>query len=403
MKENILKEYGDKLLIALAIVILLTVLVRLGINGAFSRFWAPSLVFTHWDADPQRDVLLAVIDEFESLHEGMRVSLVTRPYEELRRELFNAGENSSFGDIISIDPLWRPELSEMGVIVNQQIDEPRTGQAIISFINVLYYNIDILRDVGFTRPPKSRDEFLRYARVLTRAGAHHGLVLGADSSRGMYDNIYPWIWAAGAELVNNGRPAVNSQPLVNSLAFLATLNREGLIAPGAFTSSELQKLEDFSQGQAAFMIAPASKIGFVRERMGDEAFSVTSVPIPDNYIGRSLFASSGWTLGINANSANREAARLFADFLAEKASVFSDLAKAVPGNGIPLYSQDIFHTKLWDIAIVAEAERDFFGMPWSELDAIFREELLFLFDGNSSPAEAAAIIQRRWEWAMSNW
>ena len=47
--------------------------------------------------------------------------------------------------------------------------------------------------------------------------------------------------------------------------------------------------------------------------------------------------------------------------------------------------------------MAGESAQDFAGLPWVELNNIFREELDALFMGVSSPAQTAAAIQRNWE------
>jgi hypothetical protein len=51
---------------------------------------------------------------------------------------------------------------------------------------------------------------------------------------------------------------------------------------------------------------------------------------------------------------------------------------------------------VWDIAVSGDSARDFTGIPWTELEVVFREELRSLFNGNATPAETAVAIQERW-------
>jgi multiple sugar transport system substrate-binding protein len=162
-----------------------------------------------------------------------------------------------------------------------------------------------------------------------------GLALNENSSRGIYDDIFPWIWSAGVELIRDGSPVVNSRQVVESLSFLAALNSEGLLAPDAFRADAARKLEHFISGSVAFMVAPTVYIRQARERMGDEVFGITSVPGPDNYFGRPLLATAGWAFGVHSASRRKEEARLFAEFLTGKAGAFSEQTGAVPGNGSP--------------------------------------------------------------------
>jgi len=390
-------KYFDKLLFALSIMVLAGLLIRVGSNKVFSAPGSINLTFTQWwESDSDREIFSDLIKEFENLNDGIKVTLNTMSYEDLRSELLSDGETALPGDIIALDLLWVPELPMLEIC-----EAPH-----LSFVDVLYYNVELLKDAGFSRPPKTRSEFLACARALkSRGGNRQGagsvlsLDLGDNSSRGIYDDVFPWIWAAGAELVRDGKPVVTSRSVVDSLSFLAALKSEGLIDDGLFYADAGKKLEDFLSGKAAFMIASSGYIGFVMERMGEETFGVTSVPIPDNYARGTFFGSAEWTIGINPDSASKEEARLFADFLAGKTSVISEKTGALPENGVsPAW--DPLRSKVSEIAIAGESARNLSGLPWTELERIFREELKTLFAGKASPAETAAAIQRKWEAAL---
>ena len=406
MNNEIFRKYGDRLLFALALAILAAALFHFGlVNRAGNNKTAteedlPRVVFftQWWDNDSELVTLKSLIEEFESLNAEIKIDLNTIPYEDLRKAVFDTGrahareDEKNPGDIVALDPLWIPELLDWEIIEN-------VNETSVFFINVFYYNIEILRQAGFSSPPKTRSEFLSYARTLASMQGFNGvLAMGLNSSRGIYDDIFPWIWSSGAQLITNGngRPTLTSRPVVESLSFLATLNSEGLIAPGSFSANSEKKLEDFISGRAAFLIAPARDIDRVRERLGDEAFGVTSIPAPDNVAQRSLFGTSGWTTGVYSGSDHKEEAKLFAEFLAEKSHIISREVMAIPGSGIPPAQDELF-SKVWDIAIAGESAQDFSGLPWTRLEEIFRNELAAMFGGRSTPAETAAVIQAKWE------
>jgi multiple sugar transport system substrate-binding protein len=395
--KDFFRKHGDKALFVLALAFLAAALFR---TEGWRSDEAPGIVFTQWwESDLDKDTLRILAEEFEELHSGIKVTINYRSYEDLRRDLFASAEIPQpgaaifVGDVIALDPLWIPELLNAEIIDNSNF-------TLLSFIDVLYYNVEILKKAGFSRPPKNRSEFLNYARTLAGMkeilpGYVLALALSENSSRGIYDDIFPWIWSAGVRLMRDGSPVVNSRQVVESLAFLAVLNSEGLIAPDAFRADAARKLEHFISGSVAFMIAPTVYIRQVRERMGDETFGITSVPAPDNYFDEPFLAAAGWAFGIHSASQRKEEARLFADFLAEKASFISEQTGAFPGIGSPP-ARDPFYSKVWDIAISGDSARDFAGLPWTELEADFREGLISLFTGRSSPAETAAAIQDKW-------
>jgi len=397
------KKNGNKLLLFVALAFLITALFLLGNKSIKSTnnkesVEPPGVVFTHWlENGTDKEVFLEIISEFESLHGDFKVILNTCSYEDLRSALFRGTppEDSGFpGDVTALDSLWVSELSKKEIIEN-------VNAAPVSFVNILYYNINLLKEAGFSRPPKTRSEFLAYARHFSgNKGNRAGLALGMNSSRGIYDDIFPWIWSAGVQLVKDGKPQVNSRQVVDSLSFLVSLYSEGLLTPQSFTADPAGKLNDFISGKAAFVVAPASEIRFVREQLGDEAFGVTSIPVPDNYAGKSFYAVSAWTTGVYSASAQKEKAKLFADFLAEKTAFISNRMKAIPGSGIPP-AYDAFYSKVWDIAIAGETAQDFSGLNWLELEESFKGGLSAFFAGNASATETAAAIQKRWEGIIS--
>lgn len=388
-----LRKYGDRLLFILALAVLAAAIIRGGGKKVIAGVAVPSIEFTQWWQDePGENTLQELIKEFEKANGGIRIAVRTVTYGEMRALLFNPSGVFP-GDVLAIDPLWAPELLKREVI-------ERAGPQLLSFINVLYYNVEILKEAGFTRPPKNRSEFLDYARAVKAGGAlpaRNALVRDGNSPRGIYDDVYPWIWAAGARLVKDGEPTLNTRSVTESLSFLSSLHNEGLIY------SSDAKPEDFISGSAAFMIAPVKQLKVLRQRMGEEAFGITAVPAPDNYSGKPYYASIGWSIGVNPGSEHREEARLFAAFLAGKASFLSEQTGAIPGTAsAPPPASDPFRSKAWDIAIAGESAPDFIDMEGEhELEEIFGEELAALFEGRSSPAEAAGAIQKRWETVMA--
>jgi len=394
MKNNSLKKYGDRLLFILAIAVLAAALIRYGTGkSAGFRTITPDIVFTGcWDSHFEKETLLKLINEFKDTHRGIKITLRSLSYEDLHNELLDYGEEKTPGDIIALDSLWVPELigrKIIDLVPNYSLEVP-----LISFINVFYYNVELLKEAGFTRPPKNRSEFINYSKTLSNEEKGlWALTLGLNSTRGIYDDILPWIWSAGAEIIKDGKPVINSRPVVESLSFLASLESGGLVVPGAFSADVQKKLDDFISGRAAFMIAPASSTEFVLKHMGAEAFSVTTIPLPDNYAGKTFNASAGWTLGISTRSLYREEACLLADFIAGKAQALSERLFSIPGNNAP----DPYYSKVRDIAITAESAVDLDGLPWEKLEGVFKEELASLFVSQSSPAETAAAIQKRWE------
>ena len=173
---------------------------------------------------------------------------------------------------------------------------------LVSFMDVLFYNIDVLSDAGFVRPPRTRGEYQTYSRTTEGNGYYS-------------DDLFS---------LENNRP-------VN------------------------QKLEDFAQGRAAMIVASTRAIPFLREKMGDEVFGITAIPYAsDGTVGRYNINLTGIYAGIGINSEYKDAAWSFIEFLTEHRAEFCEMFKAVPGvmsDVIPgdYVQNDPFYSKAWDI------------------------------------------------------
>jgi len=295
---------------------------------------------------------------------------------------------------------------------------PLLAIPLVSFMDLLFYNIDILSAAGFFQPPKTRDEFLSCIRAVSR-GNFPGISAAAfnlspDDPQALSRDIFSWIWAAGGNFWtdDNYLPAANASTLTSAFTFFGSVNRElqtgqMLNSPGVFERTGSRQIEEFANGQLVLMFASSRFIPYLRERMGDNSFGITT--IPDLGTGRRYnIGLSSIYVGINAKSSHlddksKNAAWYFLKFLEEKSPLFCAELKAIPGsvsNVIPgdYVKDDPFYSKAWDIFEVSWIVHGFSGKPGAhEYEAIFLEELRSFFEGNRTAMQAAAAIQRRWE------
>lgn len=345
----------DPFLIILALIVLALGLFRYCGKQVIAEAAAPTLVFTQWwQNELEAETLEKLIEEFEALHQDIKIALDTRPYEEVRELLFNYtppedGEEPGTdlpGDILALDPLWFPELAGKGILDS---GEPLF---LLSFFYPLFYNTGMLKEAGFNRPPKTRSEFLAYAKAVTDpSGGRYGIAFAGGSSQGVYRDLRSWIWASGALTTDAEGQALALKPVGETLEFLETLGKENVIHPRSFFMNEDEKRDAFIRGKAAFMIGPIQEVETLRRNIGD-AFGFTALPVPDGYAGKPVFGASSWNLGIYAGSGYPEEAGIFMDFLAEKAPVLTEKLHAIPGaasNPPSSTPADPFYSKAWDL------------------------------------------------------
>ena len=365
-----------------------------------------------------KDITKAILSEYEDNNPNIRIRLAynTSSPEDIDILIFDDSDFSSlvaagalielnsfiyqsFGGESSFDRMQQSDLAE--TTASSQLAIP-----LASFMNLLFYNINILTAAGFDHPPKTRDQLTSYARAVFRGdfdAAGVALSLSTEDNFALSRDVFSWMWANGLNFWSEGdKPSFNSRTLINEITFLRSLNREGLLAADIFETTGEQRLEQFAQDKVAMMIASTRIIPYLRGKMNDNAFGITI--IPDSVTGGRYSAglSSIYT-GINSSSVNPGEAWDFLVFLMEKSSLICAELKAVPGvvsDIIPgdYVRDDPFYTKAWDIFEASRIVEGFSGKPGAEqYEAIFLDELRAFFVTNRTAQETVTAIQRRWD------
>ena len=337
-----------------------------------------------------------LIQEFEENNPGIKIFLADGEAEP-DILIFNDGD---FPMLVS-----KNTLVELGELANYDSGSLQFAIPLVSFMNLLFYNINILTEAGFDSPPKTREEFTAYSRTVSRgeSGASGAaLSLSRNDHLALSRDVFSWMWASGGDFWEDGEsPSLRTRAAVGEITFLETLNREGSLAPDVFYTTGSQRVEQFAQGKVALMTASSQVIPYLREKMGDEAFGITT--IPGSGTGGNYHTSlSSIHAAISAGCQNIEQAWSFLVFLTEKSSLFCDELKAVPGavsNIIPgdYVRDDPFYSKAWEIFEASRIAEGFTGKPGAEeYETIFLEELQACFERTRTAAQTVNRIQQRW-------
>jgi multiple sugar transport system substrate-binding protein len=343
-----------------------------------------------------KETVDALIREFEERNPELRIRLTASD---------SGAKNRSGPDIIIFDEdeFNGLNLSSLNSYMHTESGAEQQAIPLVSFMDLLFYNIELLKAAGFDRPPKTRTEFLACARAVSAAHAADGnsagsgiygaaLGLSPRDPQALRRDVFSWIWAAGGELRQEG--AFGGKTVSDVLDFLGQLKSEGALAPGSFEKTGAERLEEFARGKIALMIASARVIPALQKEMGGN-FGITVIPGSAGPAppGKNILGLSGIYAGISAASAHPDEAWGFLIFLAEKSPVLSAKLKAVPGSlpgpfsasnagavaddyktGDPIYS------KARDIFEASDIPQGFAGQPLSEeFERIVRKELNVLF------------------------
>jgi len=297
-------------------------------------------------------------------------------------------------------------LLELNSYTNYDSGTRQMAIPVVSFMNMLFYNKEILEAAGFVRPPKTREEFVTYARTVSRgdSGASGAAIsLSPDDHLALSRDIFSWIWASGGNFwTGEDKPSLSSRTIMNDITFLGQLNRDGILAPDVFQTTGEQRVEQFALGKIALMIASTQVIPFLRQKMGDDAFGITTIPDAANGTQYNIHLSSIY-MAISSNSAHPDEAWKFLEFLVERSALFSAELNAVPGTSLNIIpgdyvSEDPFYALAWYVFENSFIVENFSGKPGAEqYEAIFMEELQAFFDGSRSAQQMINTIQSRWD------
>jgi len=356
------------LLAALIVVITLIVLSR--ISGG-----RPSLSRHHIDISisPQFEYLFggdlaeALIKDFEKQRPDLRITKASENTDILFFDDGEFGRLRSGSKLLALDPYIASNTQDGEADREHSVPEQDSTQdaqwalPLMSFMDLLFYNIDILQAVNFDRPPKTRAEFLTAAKAVARANEGQNTVYGfvLDLSQGARRNIYPWIWATGGEITTS---ASNEQPVLSraaldTIAFFGQLHSEGLLYPGPETG--VPQMAEFAEGKIAMITGSARDIAFLQRHSIN--FGITA--IPGTTQGKNRLGLSKIYAGISADCALPDEAWNFLSFIAEKGPVLAEALTAIPGSLPAAFPGDYIvnnplYSKAWDIFEAAEIVDD---------------------------------------------
>jgi multiple sugar transport system substrate-binding protein len=257
---------------------------------------------------------------------------------------------------------------------------------LVSFADLFFYNIDILKTANYDRPPKTRAEFSALARTIAGPesafrGKIYSLGLGLAEPSGLRRDIYPWIWADGADITssNTNEAPVLTRSVTDTIAFFSNLYREGLLAPGSFEKSGTERLAEFAEGKIAMMSGSARDIAFLRNYTGGINFGITGIPRTAH--GKNGLGLSKIYAGISGDCTQPDEAWLFLSFIAGKNKIIAESLGAVPGSPSADFPgeyiiEDSMYSKAWDIFEGADIIEHYNDEPSGRLiNSIIKENL----------------------------
>lgn len=383
-----------------------------------------TLEFTQWwEPELPEGAFRALMDEFEAANPGIKVELISGPYSTTREQVVAGAAAGTMSDVVGLDGAWVSDFVKQGALASlsdlmtQAGYDPSelaaqiqlNGQTymipVVNFVYPVFVNLDLLEAAGVAAPPTTRTEFAEAAAALTNPDSNvYGWVLplSLEQPNGIQNDVMSWVWASGGSMMADGQPDLTNDAVRSVSEYIKGLWDAGVIAPGAFTMVEQDKVEEFVNGRVGMMISSLAHINMIRERNPDLKFGITALPAEEGYTGKRGLPYASWGIGVAANSEHQAEAWKLVEFLmsAEVNSKLSSIANAFPGNvnSTPDFVQsDELFAAAFKVFQEGYLANEFVGLPVAEeLMRLFSEQFQLYLDGGQSLDDALNNAQAAW-------
>jgi ABC-type glycerol-3-phosphate transport system substrate-binding protein len=250
-------------------------------SGGKEEEKAKELTLLTWNIPSYEPSIRGWIEDFEQANPGATVVWKDRKGSEWATYFQTQVASGSTPDVFEIQSqLWvkyaadgllldlgpylneNPELRDSYVqsMLNDELVYDGTHYMVPFFMapTVLWYNRNMMDEVGLGGPPQSMRELADYARRLSYDATHSGfLTLNFDW------HYWPLLRANGVRLLNDAgtKAAFNTQAAVETLEELAELTQSGAIAKMSWTGRWKEPNDAFASGTVGMYLANGAAYG----------------------------------------------------------------------------------------------------------------------------------------------
>lgn len=380
----------------------------------FAQWWEPEL-----PANALRDLM----DQFESENPGISVELLSGPYASTKEQLFAGAAAGTMSDVVGLDGAWVSDFAKQGALADLsglmdeaeyddsqlasqiQLDGSTYMIPVVNFVYPMFTNDDLLAQAGVTTVPTNRTEFQAAAEAVSGLGENTSgwvLPLSTETPNGIQNDVMSWVWASGGSMLNDGKPDLTNSDVTSAIEYIKELWDDGVVAPGALTMKEQDKVEEFTNGRVGMMIDSLAHINLIRESNPDLNFSVAAIPAEDDFSGERGIPYASWGIGVSESSEHPAEAWKLVEFMMDKEtnSELSTLANAFPGTkgAEPDFSNsDPLFQEAFDIYTSGYPANEFVGLPVAEqLMRDFDEQLQLMLTGDQSIDDLLKNANEKW-------
>jgi multiple sugar transport system substrate-binding protein len=266
----------------------------------------------------------------------------------------NVGIYCSSGGWVDLAPYLKEDKIDIDIFPKStqyytQYKGTRCALPLLADVYGFYYNTQLLKAAGYTRPPKTLDELTAYAKKLTKKSSNGTLeVVGYDPFFGFYQNTsgaYQPLFA-GKYFDEDGKSSLSKDPswakfLKWQKNLIDFYGHSNLVKWQAGAGDEFSASHAFETGKLAMMMDGEWRVAFISAE--HPSLQYGTAPMPVDPAKKNLYGAgyiNGTIIGIPKNGSHRDEAWDLVKYLTT-----NDHALAKFSNGIRNVPSTVSSTK----------------------------------------------------------
>ncbi|MBN1384495.1 MAG: ABC transporter substrate-binding protein [Elusimicrobia bacterium] len=306
------------------------------------------LVFMVGGATNEIDYWEELVKKFKIEYPDIEITLLRQPTDtEQRRQglviPLKSGQKNP--DVFLMDVVWVKQFAASGWLEplddfmnKEKFDKSLYFQRILKSVDVynnsiialpvyvdgglLYYRSDLLKKYGFSTPPETWHELVKYSSKVQSGERKQnknfwGFVWQGAQYEGLVCNLLEYIGSNNGDITEDDKFKINTKKNTEAIRFMSDLiNKYKISPPNTYTEMKEEEVRTFFQsGNALF--ERNWPYAYKLHQSGDSPvknkFKITKLPYFKN--GRSASTIGGWHIGVSKFSDTKEASWKFVRFI----------------------------------------------------------------------------------------
>jgi ABC-type glycerol-3-phosphate transport system substrate-binding protein len=334
-----------------------------------------SITIEYWGLWEPESVMQPLIDNYEATHPNIKIKYIQKSFYQYERTVFTRIQQSSetgtpTPDIIRIHNTWMPKFAPYlsplpETVMNTDTFSQRfysvaksnavtsTGEIKAIPIEIdglaIFYNKQLLQEIGETYPPVDWDEMIAIAKKLTKRDSsgkitQAGLAMGGSNVLHSAEILQLLFLQNNAQIADlNGQVNLTNSSRVNNAVDFYMSFAQNNSDRQTWDTGMSSDLEMFASGKLAFMIAPSWRVFDVLAMNPQIEFDLAPVPqlsAEDMNINLATY----WMEAVPAKSQHPQEAWEFINWLSEEQqlkSLYSNISGQLRAFGEPFPLRDL--------------------------------------------------------------